>query len=182
MHSLQFWVQVATLLADVAIVGTFFVYRAQMKTMQGQLLIFQRGTEEQIQAAQKQLVIAANTYRAQNLIALNQVVTDSEFRATRKTLINLRGRPLSSWSADERHAAERACGLWNFVAQLVLECEIPDGVVQSMDYTVVSCHDAASDLLRELRASRSRNHWTHFSQLADRLRKSEGLITASAAS
>jgi hypothetical protein len=62
------------------------------------------------------LEAARKAYHAQNLTTLNEVVTDPEFRSARKTLIHLRGKPLSSWSTEERHLAERACGLWNFAA------------------------------------------------------------------
>jgi hypothetical protein len=120
---------------------------------------------------QGQLIAARKAYVAQNLVELNRVVTEPEFRTARKTLMSLRGKPVSSWSQEERHMAERACGLWNFAAQLVLECEIPDSVVESMRGTVVSCHDGAAELLAQLRTTRSRHHWLHFSRLADRLRK-----------
>jgi hypothetical protein len=169
-----YWMQIvqlaALLLSTFAIVGTFFVYLGQLRAMQGQLILLSKSTTAQIESTQAQLEAALKVYRAQNLIALNEVVTEPGFRNARKTLINPKGRPLSSWSAEERQLAERACGLWNFVAQLVLELEVPESVVRSMSYTVVTCHDAAAELLVQIRKTRMSNQWEHFSLLADKLR------------
>lgn len=160
------WIDFIQLVANIAIVGTFFVYYFQLKAMQEQLRIATQGSNDQIRAIQQQLQLARAANMAQNLIALNQVVTEPKFRAARRTLINLRGKPLSEWSTKERQIAEKACGLWNFAAQLVLELGIPEAVVRSMRYTVVECHSAANELLIELRSTRSTDHWVHFSRLA----------------
>jgi len=170
MQSTPSWIVAIQLLANVTVVATFFIYYAQLRNMQEQLRTLSNSSNEQIKAMQLQLQAARNANMAQNLIALNQVVTEPKFRAARRTLINLRGKPLSEWTMKERQVAEKACGLWNFAAQLVLELGIPPAVVKSMSYTVVTCHDAATELLTELRSTRSADHWAHFSRLAALLR------------
>ncbi|MGZ4889000.1 MAG: hypothetical protein ACXWBH_07455, partial [Candidatus Angelobacter sp.] len=59
------------------------------------------------------------------------------------------------------------------VAQIVLELEIPASVIKSMSYTVVKCHDAAAELLSELRSTRQPDFWQHFSLLYEKIRKLE---------
>ncbi len=173
MQTTPQWMQIIQLLASVAIVGTFFVYYALLKTTQEQLKVLAKSTNEQNQAMQKQLEIARSANMAQNLIALNQVIVEPEFRAARKTLIGLDQKPLSEWSESDRHIAERACGLWNFAALLVLELGIPPAAVRDMSYTVVTCHHAAAELLAEIRSTRSPDYWTHFTRLSNAL---EGLV------
>lgn len=151
MNQTPTWVYVLQIVTTLAVVGTFFIYLSQLKAMQSQLsLVAQAG-------------------RAHNLITLNGVITEPSFREARKVLIGLRGKPLSTWDPEDRRLAEKACALWNFAAQIVIELGIPDSVVKDLKYSVTQCHDAATELLADVRKTRAPEHWRHFTELAKKV-------------
>jgi hypothetical protein len=107
---------------------------------------------------------------SQNLISLHHFLLDPEFRDARRVLLGLRGKPLTSWSTDERQSAERACASWNFVALLVDKKVLPLDVLEDAKHSFTKCHEAASDLLAEIRKTRGAEHWHHFSDYVRKLK------------
>jgi hypothetical protein len=144
MESTPVWFLVVQTIAAFAIVFTFFVYYRQLRTMKESNL-------------------------SQNLITVHQFLLDPEFRDARRALLGLQGKAIASWTNDERQSAERACASWNFVAILVDKKLLPFFVLEDAKHSYTRCHEAAKELLQEIRGTRTPDHWHHFTDYAKRL-------------
>ena len=129
---------------------------------------------KQVDALNAQLSAAREATRAHHFITLHQFFLSPEFRHARGVLIKLHGEPLSKWGDGARQEAEKACASWNYVALLVKEGIIPREVIADATYSITKCHEAARELLAEVRRERDPNHWRYFSDLAASLSKPRG--------
>jgi len=146
----QVVVGVAQIVATVAIVFTFFVYRNQHAAMQDQV------------------TAARDSSRTQNMIAIIDYIHRPEHRLARYTLINLDGVPYDQWTHAQKIDAERACSCWDTVALLLRNTNIPnatDLIINHWRHSIRTCFVVAAPLIRETRTNREKDFWDDFEWL-----------------
>lgn len=149
------WLQIAIFITQTVttlfIIATFIVYYRQLKTMQ------------------HQLDAARSAAQGQNLLSVLQYIQQERLGAARRTLVSLSEKPVSDWVADERTAANLACGAYDIAANLARRNIIPlEPLVAVWGYSIERCYAVAEPLIKEYRAptgGRSDDYWDDFEWL-----------------
>lgn len=142
------WIQtvllVSQIIVNIVVVGTFILYHYQLRTMRHQLRVAQDASQ------------------GQNLLTIFEYLQRPYVRDARRTLINLKDKPLEQWGAEGRAAAQVACGAYDVVANLAKREVVPlESIVDIWGYSVRQCYTAATPLIAEYRGpnGRTADYW-----------------------
>ena len=140
------WSLLLQVIIGAAVIATFIVYYHQLKAMR-----------------------AANW--GQNLLAIQKLILEEQFRQDRGVLIALgeQQKPLAQWTPEERRVAERVCAAYGLVGLIVSLGLVPVELMDHVRYSMTKCHHAAAALLTEVRSTRAPDLWHHFTDMVEKL-------------
>ena len=126
MNDVQFWIQVAS---TVLIAFTFLVYVFQLRAMR-----------------------SAST--AQNILAVLNYLQGPEVRDARRMVFTvLKGKPLASWTDDDKRVASLVYGTYDMAGILIRRGLVPkDLFVSNWGASIVRCYEVLEAFLTELHA------------------------------
>lgn len=124
MNDAQFWIQIAT---TALIAFTFLVYVLQLRAMR-----------------------SAST--AQNILAVFNYLQGTEVREARRIVFTeLKEKPLTSWTEDDRRVASLVYGTYDMAGILIRQGLVPkDLFVTNWGASIVRCYEVLEPFLMEL--------------------------------
>jgi len=125
----------------------------------------------------QQLRLSNRTAQAEAYFRAHDYLQQEEIREARGELLNFwktcaRWSDFKSWETRERANAERVCNRFNLVGKLIRKQILdPDLIIPAFHFTIEECWEAAQPILKEYRATKSKDWWENFVWLHEQTKK-----------
>ena len=133
------------IIANFAIIATFFIYWRQLLAMQGQLKIMQDSNHEQIKTMQ-------DASQSQNILTFINYLQQQDIRDARGTLRRLKNKPYKEWSSEELKDAGIVATSYDLAGIFARQEIVPlDLIVDNWGDSIKECYIAAKPMIAEYR-------------------------------
>lgn len=167
------WASAVQAIASLAAVANLIFLFYQLRIMRGQLSMAQQNILAQQRELSKQTMASMRSAQGANVFAMMNYLEEPRHLEARAQIQDLKDKPLSEWTREDRAAADLAARMWEQAAALQKMQLLPTRFIHyQYGGAVVRAWNVLAPYIEELREKSDRAQRATFEELAAEVRES----------